>query len=453
VNETIQRRLIYPGILHLLGEGQMYAELPRLEAFQYQAPGDVLASQHRRLADMLTYASHHSPLYTDYLKNHSSIAPEDAVDVLSSLPFLTKQDLQTRFEDLKAVPVPGRVTSKTTGGSTGQPVTVIKDRGATARERATTWMAHGWFGIRPGDRGARFWGSPRAVGKRRLRFALADFAMNRLRFSAFGVSEPDLELYWSRCLRFQPRYFYGYVSMLELFARFIADSGKDGRRLGLGAIVTTAEILTAAQRELLGQTFGVPVQNEYGCGEVGPIAYECEAGSMHLMSENVLIELLDEWGEPVGLGEEGEIVVTDLNNRALPLLRYKIRDRAIRLKECSCGRGFPVLGSIRGRVYDQVVAPDGRSYHGEFFMYLFEDLRDAGVQFDRFRILQESPTDLRVEVQTPDTGDCRLADIVSRELGREFSQMQVQVQLVEQFDLPRSGKLRLVENKTLRPVG
>lgn len=450
MNETIQRRLVYPGILRLLGEGQMYDELERLEALQYDAPGDVQASQRKRLADLLTYSSHHAPLYTELLREHHPITAENSVAVLRSLPFLTKEDLQSRPDQLKAVPQPGRSTSKTTGGSTGQPVTVIKDRGATARERAATWLSHGWFGIRPGDRGARFWGSPRAVGKRRLRFALADFAMNRLRFSAFGVSEADLEQYWSMCVRFQPRYFYGYVSMLESFARFVSNSDKDGVRLGVRAIVTTSEILTGTQRELLESTFGAPVQNEYGCGEVGPIAYECESGGMHLMSENVFVEILDENDQPVHVGEEGNVCVTDLNNLAMPLLRYRIGDRAVKLDRCSCGRGFPVLGSIRGRVYDQVITPDGRFYHGEFFMYAFEDLRDAGVRFDRFRIIQDTHSTLIVEVQVPAPKAAGIESAISDALSSELRGMQITIRLVDHLQLPRSGKLRIVENRVTR---
>jgi phenylacetate-CoA ligase len=140
-------------------------------------------------------------------------------------------------------------------------------------------------------------------------------------------------------------------------------------------------------------------------------------------------------------------VVTDLNNRALPLLRYRIMDRAIRLGECSCGRGFPVLGSIQGRVYDQVVAPDGRFYHGEFFMYLFEDLRDSGAHFERFRVIQTARDRLEVEIQTPDIADGALVDAVADKLARQLDSMHVEVRLVTEIRLPPSGKLRLVENR------
>ena len=272
--------------------------------------------------------------------------------------------------------------------------------------------------------------------------------MNRIRFSAFGFTEAELEEYWLRCLRFKPKYFYGYVSMLEAFARFVKESGKDGSVLGLKAVITTSEVLTDAQRSLIGESFGVPVQNEYGCGEVGPIAYECEAGSMHIMSENVLVELLGESGDPVAEGEEGEIVVTDLNNVAMPLLRYRIRDFAVRLSECECSRGFPVLGSVRGRAYDTITAPSGRSYHGEFFMYLFEDLRDAGSRFERFRVIQTGSNALEVEIQTRDLQDAALIATVRESLMRELSNMQIDVRLVHEVELSGSGKHRLVENRT-----
>jgi len=453
MRDTLHSRLIYPVIMRTIGEHGMYAELDRQKALQYASREEILRSQRRRLGQVLNYAGQHVPRYREVLGEATELATRDPTALLRKVPFLTKEDLQTGLEDLKAIPQPRRTSRKTTGGSTGQPVTVIKDSSATARERAATWMAYGWFGIRVGDRGARFWGSPRALGTRRLRFALADFAMNRVRFSAFGVSEAELEEYWSTCLKFRPRYFYGYVSMLEAFGRFVEDSGRDGTGLGLTSIITTSEILTGAQRDLLERVFAAPVQNEYGCGEVGPIAYQCEAGGMHLMSENVFVEILDEDDRPVGPGEEGEVVVTDLGNRAVPILRYRIRDRAVRVETCTCGRGFPLLGDVRGRVYDQVRGLDGRFYHGEFFMYLFEDLRDGGLKFERFRVVQESPRGLRIEVQAASVASEELAAVVQTKLGSQLPGMDVCVEVVEELQLPASGKLRIVENRVTSHVG
>ena len=139
--------------------------------------------------------------------------------------------------------------------------------------------------------------------------------------------------------------------------------------------------------------------------------------------------------------------VTDLGNRAVPILRYRIRDRAVRVETCSCGRGFPLLGDVRGRVYDQVKGPDGRFYHGEFFMYLFEDLRDGGLKFERFRVVQDSPRTLLIEVQAA-LVDCEeLAAVVQAKLGSQLPGMDVRVEVVQELQLPASGKLRIVENR------
>lgn len=423
----------------------MYAHLAWLRTLERESSQVVRERQLEKLASTLDYAAANSPYYASRLGDcPGSLGPFQR---LRRAPFLTKKDLQEEFLSLQAEPLPGRVHSKTTGGSTGQPVTVLKDAEAIAFERAATWLSHGWFGIEIGDRGARFWGSPQAFGRRRFRFALADLAMNRIRLSAFAVTEARLAQYWQTCLSFQPRYLYGYVSMLERFARYVSDMDLEGHRLGVRCVITTSETLHASQRRLLSEVFQAPVQNEYGCGEVGPIAYECRQGSLHVMSENVFVELLDDEGRPVEAGEEGAVVVTDLNNRAMPLIRYRLEDRAVQGSDCECGRGFPVLGSIRGRQYDFVTTPDGRSFHGEFFMYLFEDLRDAGMAIGNFRIVQTAETGLEIQVQAPPDRSESISSAVRKVIVDSLG-LHPTVSVVEEMRLTESGKLRVIENRT-----
>jgi phenylacetate-CoA ligase len=422
----------------------MYPALRALRRIEYESQAEILERQRRKLAAALTYAKSHVPLYDSL---DPSVA-RDPFEAILAFPFLTKSHLQAHYDLLQARPAPRRIHSKTTGGSTGQPVTVLKDATAIAAERAATWLAYGWFGVKVADRGARFWGSPTDVGKRWLRFALADVAMNRIRLTAFGVTDERLSEYWRRCMSFRPRYLYGYVSMLERFARFIRDNGVDGTTLGVRSVITTSEELTTPQRQLLTTVFDAPVQNEYGCGEMGPIAYECEEGSLHIMSENVFVELVDGEGQRVSIGEEGSVVVTDLNNKAMPLVRYRLEDRAVRGDSCSCGRGFPVLGSIRGREYDFVTALDGRSFHGEFFMYLFEDLRDSGLSIKNFRIVQTAADALKIDVEASQADSVPIRDFVRRAIAKELD-IVPDVHVMETLPLTPSGKLRVIENHTL----
>ena len=92
------------------------------------------------------------------------------------------------------------------------------------------------------------------------------------------------------------------------------------------------------------------------------------------MSPNLFVEVVDSNGDLVDEGEVGDLVITDLNNRAMPLIRYQVKDRARLGSGCACGRGFPVLREVLGRSYDFLSAPSGRRYHGEYLMYYFEGL-------------------------------------------------------------------------------
>lgn len=444
---------IYPTALALRGELGMYDFLRTLESLQWEPPEVLRSRQKNRLARLLSHAAETVPFYRRQWELTAPVGEDQAFTILRQLPVLTKHDLQQEKDELCSEERPRRISAKTTGGSTGQPVTVLKDRKALAYERAASWLGYGWFDIEIGDRGARFWGSPTDVGGRWLRFAAADLVMNRIRFSAFAFEDEDLEDYWKRCLRWRPDYFYGYVSMLTEFARHLRERGHDGGRLDLKAIVTTAEALASPQRSLLEEVFDAPVQNEYGCGEVGAVAYECPEGSLHVMADNLVVEVVRDDGSPAAPGESGEILLTDLANRAMPLVRYRVGDRAVLGDDCPCGRGFPVLKEIRGRAYDFVRDCEGRRYHGEFFMYLFEDLRDRGSEIDQFRVTQQSERELTVEVEA--SGALREEDVefLRTRIDRKMSGMRVSIRRVDEIERLDSGKTRIIRNRWLSADG
>jgi phenylacetate-CoA ligase len=235
--------------------------------------------------------------------------------------------------------------------------------------------------------------------------------------------------------------------MLEEFARFLLRRDLSGPDLGLAAVISTSEPLTAPRRAVISEAFGAPVQNEYGCGEVGPIAYECpEEGMLHVMSQNVILEVLDAQGEPVGPGGSGEIVVTDLNNHSMPLIRYAIGDFATVAEACRCGRAFPVLSAIWGRAYDFLEDSAGRRYHGESVMYIFEDLRDRGVKVGRFQIVQDRPGHIVARVvpgSSAASSEATAVEIADTCRGR-LGGMTTEVEFVDEIRRARSGKTHLI---------
>lgn len=435
------RNLVYyPVARYQAGPVRRYgASLART---QFASRGELARLQMERLSALIAHASARVPFHAGRLPEVS--ATDDVQAVLAQLPFLQKQDLQSRADDLRSRPAPGKLVSKTTGGSTGEPVTVWKTRDAWAWELAATWRGYSWAGIEAGDLQARFWGVPQQAGAR-WRARAIDTVCHRIRIPAFSFSEEDMKRYVAVLDRRRPRFFYGYVSMLTEFARFLQ---RTGRKLGFAptAVVTTSEVLSAADRDLLREIFGAPVFNEYGCGELGTIAHECPAGSLHLSEENMAVEICD--GDRRCLpGESGEIVVTELNSQGFPLIRYRMGDYGtIAPDPCSCGRTLAVLGSVQGRAYDFVRNRQGQLFHGEFIMYIFEELRRRGAGIKQFQFEQVDLDAFTVRIVRGADYDAASEDfVVARIRGDVDPAAKIDFEYVTAIERERSGKMRLIK--------
>ena len=438
-------RWIYRGITAAIGERGLIRALRTLDESQWEDCERLRELQLGTLSETLRFAVTTVPAYA-HLAAADDRAGASPLEALAEFPLLEKREIQHNLDSFTSRLAPSRATRKTTGGSTGQAVTILKDREATALERAAMWRSYGWFGVQIGDPAARFWGAPFAT-RNRVVVRMADLAMHRIRFSAFAFDAQDLEHYWSRCRRFRPAYLHGYVSMLTEFAAFLESRGCDGGELPLKSVIATAEALSGPQKELLERVFRAPVQVEYGCGEVGPIAYSCPEGSLHLMMENLYVEVLREDGTTAAVGEPGEIVLTDLTNRAMPLIRYRIGDFGVPGDPCRCRRGLPTLREVWGRAYDFVEDPEGRRYHGEFFMYLFEDLRKQGLGVHQFKVEQVGPADLRILLLHPGGTSSAQTDGLRALLAQRLPGMQSAITQVGELPRSPSGKMRVIENR------
>ncbi len=132
---------------------------------------------------------------------------------------------------------------------------------------------------------------------------------------------------------------------------------------GLRAVRSLGETLTPALRVRCRELLRAPVLDVYSAQEVGIIAIECpDSGLYHVQSESLIVEVLDDGGRRCEPGQVGRVVVTDLHNFAMPLIRYVIGDRAEVGPACSCGRSLPTLSRVLGRERNLVVLPSGERY-------------------------------------------------------------------------------------------
>lgn len=449
LRDAVFKYCVYYPVVNLRRE-YVPSHFRALKFTQWASQDQLLTLQADKLRKLVAYAKTHVPHYE---ASFGTCRASDirSVESIKEFPFLTKDILRTGAQTIVSRQSFLGCTKKTTGGSTGKSVTVWKTPDAMGQELAAAWRGFSWAGIDIGERQGRFWGIPFST-KDRARARLIDFVAHRKRCSAFGFNEEQMREYTRILNGFRPAYLYGYVSMLTEYARFLE---KTGATLAspLRCVITTAELLTPQQQRLLEAQFRCRVFNEYGCGEVGVIASQCENGSLHVNSENLIVEILD--GErPCGNGQVGEIVVTELNNLAMPLIRYRLGDFAsFSEKPCPCGRGLPVLEQIMGRAYDLVYNRDGRMFHGEYFMYIFEEVKRRNLGVAAFQVVQLDYDTIRVKVQPePSYGEGTEALIRERIRALYSPTAEVEFELVDGIKREPSGKMRLVVGMTNRPL-
>src|SRR5436190_1770054 len=184
--------------------------------------------------------------------------------------------------------------------------------------------------------------------------------------------------------RYRPDVIVAYTNPLYDFARMLAERGLSPRPPR--SIVVGAEKLYPFQRQLIEKVFQAPVFETYGSREFMLLGAECDRHlGLHLTTENLVVEVLDDEGHPVPDGTEGNVVVTDLTNYGMPFIRYVNGDRAVAgWGNCSCGRDLPRLKQVSGRRLDIVRTPDGRHVPGELFPHLVK----VFPQVRRFQVVQ-----------------------------------------------------------------
>lgn len=428
-----------------LGRGENVLRLlPKKRESQLWDATTVRDYQAANIRALLNTAREHSEFYASSidlaLMPRQSSGSRAFFDWFQSIPYLTKQDLVQNENKLRTF-TSKLVSSKTTGGSTGEPVRLWKNAYALAHERASTWRAYEWAGVGIGHKQLRFWGIP-LTREAQWKSAVVDVISNRRRISAFDLTEESLSRHHAVMMKFRPAYLYGYASVIRIFADFIT-TNKLVVPSTLRSVITTSEVLTDIARSTIEDCFDVPIFNEYGCGEVGSIAHECKNGRMHVMSDNVYLEL-----DSSDTSELGEIIVTDLHNTEMPLIRYRLGDFASwEHEECSCGVRLPSLQGIHGRAYDIVRTSSGKELHPEAVMYIFEQLQSETKAFRHFQAIQTRIDHYQINVVPAATWspavEAALAELVRKHIDPKAS---LSVSEVSEIPRERSGKLRVVKS-------
>jgi phenylacetate-CoA ligase len=240
---------------------------------------------------------------------------------------------------------------------------------------------------------------------------------------------------------FAPAEIYALPSALLEVARACSAGAP---RVRARRIFTSGELLTGAARHAITAAFGGSLYDVYGTSETKEIAWECSAGSRHINADVVHVEVLEENGALALPGTEGEIVVTVLVNRAMPLIRYRTGDRGVLLGgRCACGRESPLLGIVSGREADVLELTDGSTISPYMLTMALEPI--AGLA--QYQVVQAERDLLHVNAIADGSRDpTTLASaIVGALRGALPCSMRVDAEVVAQLERGSRAKLRVVQ--------
>lgn len=343
--------------------------LSQLEERQFGNADTVRTYQWQQIQLIVRHARENCPWYREKLRDVSIDNFKDWND-WSKIPILSRQELIEHVDDL--IDENGRQLSYiSTSGSTGKPVTVVRDPQTRRVVRAISRRAYRWYGV---DRSSpSFW----LVGTPSSRLQLFKYWVNdrlhaRYRQTCFDMSEPALDKILQRIKAFKPHVLNGYASAIFGMCQHARRMRFDLSSVGIKLIVPQSEVLYEFQEKEMREVIGAPVMNEYGCVEVGAMAHVCPQGTFHINHDHVMIEIIDDNGCPVKIGQPGRIVLTPLHAFAMPLIRYALGDRGTLInKTCSCGifPGLPVFKYVEGRDWDKVYSTDGQRFHTVLVYY------------------------------------------------------------------------------------
>jgi phenylacetate-CoA ligase len=409
---------------------------------EYWSPQRWKQWQEERLAYALHRAATKVPYYRAYWSRRSLQAGSRPWEYLENWDILEKEDVRRNPRAFVADDCSTRwMFPEHTSGTSGTPLTLWR-----RRETQRAWYAllearmRQWHGVVRRDRWAILGGQLIVpVHRHNPPFWIWNPAMHQLYMSSYHLSPEYAGHYLDALQHYAVKYLLGYTSALYFIAREVLRTGRSG--LKMAVVLTNAEPVSDIQRAVISQAFQCPVRESYGVAEIVVAASECPKGRMHLWPEVGVIEVFD-GHEHVPDGTPGDLVCTGLLNVDMPLIRYRVGDRAAvepaRSTPCSCGRLMPSMAALEGRVDDVLHTIDGRR------IGRVDPIFKGDLPIHEAQVIQETLACIRIRyVPAHDFGRKSAGEMI-RAVRAYIGPVQVILEPMQRIPREASGKFRPV---------
>ena len=240
---------------------------------------------------------------------------------------------------------------------------------------------------------------------------------------------------------FQPDVLLSYGSYLEILFPYILKTGSDFHKPKL--VMYGADGLSSSVRKLITETFQIPVFSSYQAIEALKIGFECEEHSgLHLNIDLYPVRIADEKGRSLTLGESGDVILSNLINKATVLLNYRLGDiTQIQKEPCRCGRTLPLMSFPQGRTDDWILLPSGKVLHPQSVRTIFTREKELW----SYQVVQDDETRFRVFIVTSNPEQKQIqARITSRFVELFGQSVQVEISFVDSIARTSGGKTRVI---------
>lgn len=383
----------------------------------------------RILKDFLIFAFQNSRHYWKQFDNVKFDPKRDfnSLSDIYKIPVITKNELIEFCAEIHTNYREEKVFLSETSGTSGQVLKFEKNEYWDSFNRAVLLYSYEQYGVRPWDRNGYFWGFNKST-KQRVKTRLLDFFQNRFRLFSYDKEEVKRFL---KKLR-KAKYLGGYSSMIYETAKIALELGFTPSDFpNLKMIKGTSEKIYPYYQEVVKKAFGHKIISEYGAAETGVIAFEFPCGKMHVIEQNVYVEM----------GENGEAIVTNFSSKSFPIIRYSLGD-SIKLTPaytCTCGRTTAIIEEVEGRIGKSIFGKQ-EIYPSLTLYYIFKNLalvHNIELQYQGFQS-KKGILQLRFPIDISNS----TALLIKTECKKYFNE-DLEIELEDNFEIhTKKSKLR-----------
>jgi phenylacetate-CoA ligase len=368
------RQLVLYIYKRLLNNGESYHYYKLFEKSQFWSRERLIEYQIELFKKLWLHSKNNVPYYKDIANSSNMNGTITLLDDIRKLPILTKDIIRNNSNKLIAQNIHRkRFKNNSTSGSTGSNLYFYSDNNKTPIDQALEMRRYNWMNVNKYDRELVIWGANFDVNKSKDRkyAKYKDWFKKIKLISGYNLSDYDLMNIYHTMKSFKPLIIKSYPSILMTISDYFQ---KHNLYYRPEVIHIGGEKLYEFQKKQIEYTFNSPVYDYYGARDMSQIAQQCNmSDGLHVFMENVLVEIVNQEGNPIEEGE-GDLIITDLHNYVMPFIRYKIGDRARISKDrkCKCGRNLQLIDEVVGRTFEIIKFPNGNRVGGTFWTLLMK---------------------------------------------------------------------------------